>query len=195
MAIYHFPGHFHGGVFMSIIHVLIGRSGAAAAVACLLCAGALAQPPDGARDSRACGSEWRGPPRPPLMGPGFGAEDRPPPYLMGLHLSEDQDDKVFGIIHAAAPEMRERSKAAHKARDGLREMSQSAQYDATKAGSLAQALGAAESQLALLRARTDHEIYLLLTPEQRTHIAEGPREDRPHGADGPMHGGDGPPPR
>jgi len=178
---------------MSVIHVLIRRSGAAAAVACLLCSGALAQPPDGAKDSRSCGSEWRGPSRPPPMGPGFGAEDRPPPYLMGLHLSEDQDDKVFGIIHAAAPEMRERSKAAHKAREGLREMGQSAQYDAAKAASLAQALGAAESQLALLRARSDHEIYLLLTPDQRTRIAEGPREDRPHGAE--MHGEDGPPPR
>jgi Spy/CpxP family protein refolding chaperone len=127
------------------------------------------------------------------MGPGFGAEDRPPPYLIGLHLSEDQDDKVFGIIHAAAPEMRERSKAAHKAREGLREMGQSAQYDAAKAASLAQALGVAESQLALLRARSDHEIFLLLTPDQRTRIAEGPREDRFHGAE--MHGGDGPPPR
>jgi Spy/CpxP family protein refolding chaperone len=119
------------------------------------------------------------------MGPGFGAEDRRPPYLMGLHLSEDQDDKVFGILHAAAPEMRERSKAAHKAREALREMGQSAQYDAAKAASLAQALGAAENQLALLRARTDHEIFALLTPDQRTRVAEGPREDRPHGADGP----------
>jgi Spy/CpxP family protein refolding chaperone len=129
------------------------------------------------------------------MGPGFGAEDRPPPYLMGLHLSDDQDDKVFGILHAVAPEMRERSKAARKAREGLREMVRSAQYDAAKAASLAQTLGAADSQLELLRARTDHEIYLLLTPDQRTRIAEGPREDRPHGADGPAHGGDGPPPR
>jgi protein CpxP len=180
---------------MSVINVLIRGSGAAAAVACLLCSSAFAQPPEGPKESRGCGSEWRGPPRPPPMGPGFGAEDRPPPYLMGLHLSEDQDDKVFGILHAAAPEMRERAKAARKARDALREMGQSAQYDAGKTASLAQALGAAENQLALLRARADHEIYLLLTPDQRTRIAEGAHDDRFHGPEGPPHGADGPVPR
>jgi len=181
---------------MSAIRVLIRRSGVAAAAACLFCSSAFAQPPEGPKESRGCGSEWRGPPRPPPRGPGFGAEDLPPPpYLMGLHLSDDQDDRVFGIFHSVAPEMRERSKAARKARDALREMSQSAQYDAAKAASLAQALGAAENQLALLRARTDHEIYLLLTPDQRARVAEGPHEDRPHGWDGPPHGADGPPPR
>ncbi len=178
---------------MSVVHLLIRRSGAAAAVACLLCSGAFAQPPEGPKESRGCGPQWHGPPGPPFMGPGFGAEDRPPPYLMGLHLSDDQDDKVFGILHAAAPEMRERAKAAHKAREALREMGQSTQYDATKAASLAQALGTAETQLALLRARTDHEIYLLLTPDQRTRMAEAPREDRTHGAE--PHGANGPPPR
>jgi protein CpxP len=180
---------------MSVIHVLMRRSGAAAAVACLFCASSFAQPPEGPKESRACGSEWRGPPRPPPMGPGFGAEDRPPPYLMGLHLSDDQDDKVFGILHAAAPEMRERSKAARKAREALRVMGQSAQFDAAKAASVAQALGAAENQLVLLRARTDHEIFVLLTPEQRTRVAEGPREDRLHDGEGPPRGGDGQPPR
>jgi Spy/CpxP family protein refolding chaperone len=128
------------------------------------------------------------------MGPEFGGEDRPPPYLIGVRLSEDQQDKVFGILHAAAPEMRERSKAARKAREALRELGQSAEYDAAKAASLAQALGSAEGQLALLRARTDREIFVLLTPEQRARVAEGPhaegsREGQPHGAEGP------PPPR
>ena len=188
---------------MSVIQVLIRRSSAVAAVACFLCSSAFAAPPEAPKDSRGCGPEWRGgPPRPPPMGPGFGAEDRPPPYIWGLHLSEDQDDKVFGILHGAAPEMRERSKAARKAREALREMGQSAAYDAAKAASLAQALGAAENQLALLRSRTDHEIFLLLTPDQRARVAEGPREDQPrggngpsHGWDGPSHGGDASPPR
>jgi protein CpxP len=151
-------------------------STAAAAIACLVCSMTLAAPGEG-----------------PPMGPDFGrggppfgppGEDRPPPYLMGLHLSEDQDDKVFAILHAAAPEMRERFKAVRKARESLRELGQSAQYDASKAASLAQALGAAEGQLALLRARTDRDIFMLLTPDQRTRLAEKPRDGEPHGKEG-----------
>jgi periplasmic protein CpxP/Spy len=166
---------------MNVNRPSIRISSAAAAIACLVCSMTLAAPGEG-----------------PPMGPDFGrggppfgppGEDRPPPYLMGLHLSEDQDDKVFAILHAAAPEMRERFKAARKARESLRELGQSAQYDAAKAASLAQALGSAESQLALLRVRTDRDIFMLLTPDQRTRLAEKPREGEPHGKDGP------PPPR
>lgn len=172
----------------------IRRAGAAAAIACLVGSAAVAGAGDAQKDSRACGPGWPAPPRP--LGPGFGpppfgpgGEDRPPPYLRELHLSEDQDDKVFGILHAAAPEMRERGKAARKAREALHELGQSAQYDASKAAALAQALGAAEGQLALIRARTDREIFLLLTPEQRAHLAEGAH-------DGPEQGREGaPPPR
>ncbi len=176
---------------MSIIPVSIRRSCVAAAVACVLWSSAFGDAPN---ESRGCGPDGRGPPRPPLMGPEFGAEDRPPPYLIGVRLSEDQEDKVFGILHAAAPEMREHSKAVRKAREALRELGQSAGYDAGKAASLAQALGSAEGQLALLRARTDREIFLLLTPEQRTRAAEGPRDaEGPH--EGQPHGAEGPPPR
>jgi Spy/CpxP family protein refolding chaperone len=172
------------------------RAGAAAAIACLVGSAAVAGSGDAQKDARACGPGWPAPPRP--LGPGFGdgpplfgpgGEDRPPPYLRELHLNEDQDDKVFGILHAAAPEMRERGKAARKAREALHELGQSAQYDASKAAALAQALGAAEGQLALIRARADREIFLLLTPEQRERLAEGAH-------DGPERGREGaPPPR
>lgn len=178
---------------MSVIQMLIRRPGTAAAVACLLCSSVFAMPPEGPKDAQGCGPDWRGgPPRPP-MAAGLGAEDRPPPYLWGLRLSEDQDDKVFRILHAAAPEMRERAKAARKAREALRQLGQSAVYDEGKAASLAQALGSAESQLALLRSRTDHDIFSLLTPEQRAQVGDEARENQPHGGEGPWHGWDGPP--
>jgi periplasmic protein CpxP/Spy len=111
---------------------------------------------------------------------GFG-EDRPPPYLMGLHLTEEQEDKVFTIMHAAAPEFREHMKAAHKAHEALHDLGESAAFDNAKAAALAQAAATAESQLALLRARTDHEIFVLLTPEQRARIQERRREHESHG--------------
>jgi periplasmic protein CpxP/Spy len=114
---------------------------------------------------------------PPAMG--FG-EDRPPPYLMGVNLSEDQQDKVFAILHAAAPQLREHMKAARKARDALRDLSESSDYDNGKATTLAQAQASAESQLTLLRTRTDHDIYLVLTQEQRTQVAQRQRERHAH---------------
>ncbi len=144
------------------------------------------------RGNRGCDSEQHGPPGPPPMVPGFGpgfADDRPPPYLMDAALSDDQQDKMFSIMHTAAPEIRERSRAARKAREGLRELGQSAEFDSGKAAALAQALAAAESQLALLMARTDHDIYLVLTPEQRAHLAERARDRASHPHEGP------PPPR
>jgi protein CpxP len=158
--------------------------GAAAAV--LICAasasmGAPGDAPsrDGPNGPHGCGRDSRpGPFGPPGMpGPmGFG-EDRPPPYLTGANLTEEQQDKVFSILHAAAPELREHMKAARKAHEALRDLGQSAAYDNNKAASLAQAEASAQSQLTLLRTRTDHEIFMLLTPEQRTRIADRGEHD------------------
>jgi Spy/CpxP family protein refolding chaperone len=101
---------------------------------------------------------------------------------MDTALSEDQQDKVFAILHAAAPELREHMKAARKAREALGELSHSTAFDSGKAEALAQTQAEAESQVALLRARTDHDIYLVLTPDQRAHIADREHEhaDRAH---------------
>jgi len=56
---------------------------------------------------------------------------------MGLKLSEDQQDKVFAILHAAAPAMREQSKAVHKAREALHDVGRTPQFDSGNAGNLA----------------------------------------------------------
>jgi Spy/CpxP family protein refolding chaperone len=158
--------------------------------ACLIVAAPLAAAafppadPAGAAGS-GCGIEFKGPPGPPMEP--F-AMDRPPPYLRELKLSEDQQDKVFAILHAAAPALREHAKAVRRARDGLHELGRSVRFDDANANSLAQALGSAENQLTLLQTRTEHEIYLLLTAEQRAQVA-----DRERALD--SHRQDGPPPR
>jgi periplasmic protein CpxP/Spy len=85
------------------------------------------------------------------------------------------------ILHAAAPELREHLKAARKAHDALRDLSQSAGYDDGKATALAQTEASAQGQLLLLRTRTDHEIFMILTPEQRARLAERRREHDLHG--------------
>jgi Spy/CpxP family protein refolding chaperone len=113
------------------------------------------------------------------------AGDRPPPYLMELNLTEDQQDKVFAILHASAPAIRDQFKAVRKAREALHELGHAAQFDSGNAGSVAQALGKAESQLALLHARNDHDIFAVLTDEQRKELADHEHEQGPRHHDGP----------
>ena len=148
-----------------------------------------APPPDGKADGHgaACDREMRGPPGGPMGGPppGMFGGDRPPPYLMELNLTEDQQDKVFAIMHASAPAMRDQFKAVRKAREALHDLGRAAQFDTGNAGSLAQALGKAESQLALLQARNDHDIFAVLTDEQRKELADHEHEHGPHHHDGP----------
>jgi protein CpxP len=91
---------------------------------------------------------------------------------------------VFGILYAAAPAIREQAKALRKAREALGELTTTAQYQETRAKALAEASAKADSQLALLRARAERDIYLLLTPEQRVRMLDRRRERLARGAEG-----------
>lgn len=127
----------------------------------------------------------QGPPHGPRWG-GFGEGwGGPPPFLAGLHLTEDQEDKVFAIVHAAAPALREQEKALHKAREALRDLSESAQYDESRVKGLADSAAKADSQLTVLRARAEHEILALLTPEQLKQLHEHRHERGPRDHEGP----------
>jgi periplasmic protein CpxP/Spy len=168
-----------------------------ATVATLLLAGSLsafaASPADG--DShfncpRPDSHDFRGPPPGPPHGPRFGGFPGegwggPPPFLAGLHLTEDQEDKVFAIVHAAAPALREQEKALRKAREALRDLNESPQYDESRVKGLADSAAKADSQLIVLRARTEHEILALLTPEQLKQLQEHRHERGPRAHDGP----------
>lgn len=155
---------------------------------------AMAAPPDGKAGGHggpACDMDMHGPQGGPMGGPPPGpfTGDRPPPYLMELNLTEEQQDKVFAILYASAPALRDQFKAVHKAREALHDMGHAAQFDGANAASLAQALGKAEGQLALLQARNDHDIFAVLTEEQRTQLAEHDKEHGPHHHEGgpPAH--------
>ena len=108
-----------------------------------------------------------GPFGPPPGGPGL-----PPPILHGLDLTEAQQDKVFTILHAQAPYVREQDKALRKARDTLHALASSAQYDDAKAASAAQAAAQAVSNLELSRVRTEQKLLAVLTAEQRKQVEQ-----------------------
>jgi Spy/CpxP family protein refolding chaperone len=123
---------------------------------------------------------FRGPPPGPEFGPPGGGFGAPPPFLAGLHLTDDQQDKVFTILYAAAPAVREQSKALRKAHEALRDLNESPQYDENRVKGLADTAAQADSQLTVLRVRTEHQIVALLTPEQRKQLEEHRHEMGPH---------------
>ena len=124
------------------------------------------------------GPEQGGPDRGPGFAPGFGHGPGPgfgpgrPPFFHGLELSEAQEDKVFTILHAEAPYLREQGKAAAKAHEALRELASADKYDDAKAAALAKEAATAEANIALQRVRTQQKLLAVLTPEQRKKQAD-----------------------
>ncbi|SFM60634.1 Spy/CpxP family protein refolding chaperone [Rugamonas rubra] len=116
---------------------------------------------------------------PPGTGrPPFGPAGMPgtPPFLLGLELSEAQQDKVFALLHAQVPYLREQEKSAWKAHEGLRALGAAVPFDDAKAAALAQAAGQAHANIMLQQVRTEQKLLALLTPEQRRQQAdEAPR--------------------
>lgn len=108
----------------------------------------------------------------PPMGE-MGAGPRPP-FLHGVDLTEAQQDKVFAILHAQAPYLREQGKAAAKAHEALRAMGRAEQYDDAKAAALAKEAATAMANIALQHVRTEQKLLGVLSPEQRKKLAERP---------------------
>lgn len=119
---------------------------------------------------------------PPDMERGMGVEacGPLPPPLLRIRLSELQCDKIFALTHALAPGQRERSKAIHQAQDNLRTLTLSAQFDETKARTLADTIARNMAENELQQAKLFQQIRVLLTPEQRQQLdapTKGPGHD------------------
>ncbi|HSG23966.1 MAG TPA: Spy/CpxP family protein refolding chaperone [Azonexus sp.] len=95
-----------------------------------------------------------------------------PHYLRGLNLTEAQRDKVFEVMHAQAPLMREKAKAHQAAEAELRKLAAGPDFSEAKARGLADNLGKSVGEMALARAKSDRQIFDILTPEQRQQLAE-----------------------
>lgn len=110
-------------------------------------------------------------------GPGAPGPDMPFGRMHGLKLSEAQQDKLFAIMHAQAPQRREHEKAIRKAHEALRDLGHADKFDDAKAAVAARDLGQAVAAEALLQARTEAQALAVLTPEQREQL----RQRRQHG--------------
>ncbi|MCL2344270.1 MAG: Spy/CpxP family protein refolding chaperone [Desulfobulbus sp.] len=120
--------------------------------------------------------------------PGMGG-DGLPRYLHRLNLSEAQRDQIFAIMHAQAPTLRNNMKAVVKARSDLRALTTAPDFAEAKARELADAAAAAMGEMALNRAKTERQVFEVLTPEQRQQLTEMRIELK---AERPRQRGDGP---
>jgi len=94
--------------------------------------------------------------------------------LRGLELTAEQREQVSAIFKEQAPAFRERANAAHAAHAALRKGALDPNADVR---ALADAVGKAHADAALLRAETMRRVTALLTPEQRTKLEQA-REGR-----------------
>ena len=184
---------------MNLTRKTIVAAQLAACCATTFAAGQLEAPPaDGGQDA-AQGREGRGPgpeadgrsPGGPGFGhgggPGFGHEgghEFGPEFGHhgGLRLTEAQQDKLFAIRHAAAPQHRQQEKAVRRAHEALRALGDAAQFDEAKANAASRELGQAIAAQALLQARVHAQVLAVLTPEQREQMRKRrpqPPQERP----------------
>lgn len=150
---------------------------AAVALAVPLSAVAFGGPHGAANDCAA--GEMHGKGRPGGMG-----NERMPPYLRGLSLSEAQRDKVFAILHAQAPAMRDKAKAVQRAEADLRDLAMAPDFSEARARPLADASARAMAEMTLARLATDRQVLEVLTPEQRKQVAEMKPEREANRGDG-----------
>ncbi|HEV7817225.1 MAG TPA: Spy/CpxP family protein refolding chaperone [Janthinobacterium sp.] len=124
------------------------------------------------------------PPRGGHGGPGEGGAR----FLRGIELNEQQQDKVFAIMHAQAPELRDQHKIVAKSREALHALSTSGKYDDAKAVALTQAAAQAMARITLDQVRTKQQILAILTPEQRQKVAQR-EQHMMEGRERPGHSG------
>ncbi|RPH60528.1 MAG: periplasmic heavy metal sensor, partial [Burkholderiales bacterium] len=93
-------------------------------------------------------------------------------FLSALDLTDAQRDKVFAVMHANAPAMREQGKILRSTRGELSKLALSTDYDEAKVKALTDRSAQAMSTMAQLRARSMNEVFRVLTPEQQAKVVE-----------------------
>ena len=104
------------------------------------------------------------------------------PHLHALNLTQEQQDKVFAIMHEQAPAKYAQHKQQRETRQALRTLAQADTFNEAKAQQLTDQLAKQEKENAMSRLKTEAKITALLTPEQRQKAREfKPEHNIEHG--------------
>lgn len=95
-----------------------------------------------------------------------------PPYLRGIELTDAQRDQIFDLTYKQMPAQRELGKQLRQIHEQLHTLALGKDYDSAKAKQLVDSQSKLQGQMMLSRIETDHQIYQLLTDEQRKQLEE-----------------------
>jgi len=87
--------------------------------------------------------------------------------LKELNLTSEQQAQVKDILEKQKPQREAHMKAMQESRQALREATRSDAYDSAKVREIANKQAALHADMTVLRTETMHQIYGLLTPEQK----------------------------
>lgn len=110
----------------------------------------------------------QGPPPPPHGGPGgFGLR-----LLDQLNLTDEQQTQINALLDAQRTDAQPIHEELMQAREALRTAAEAGTFDDEEVTAQAVIVGQATAELTIRQTRTEWSIYQLLTPEQRTKLAE-----------------------
>jgi Spy/CpxP family protein refolding chaperone len=93
-----------------------------------------------------------------------------PSFLRGINLTKDQHDAIFTLLNVQAPRVREKEKDIHNALKSLHTLIISSQYKEAEARLLTKSLADDLEAMFLIRIQSEHQIYDLLTTDQRKQL-------------------------
>jgi hypothetical protein len=103
----------------------------------------------------------------------------PPFPLGGLDLTETQRDKVFQIMYSVEPILHEKMKVIHKTMESFRLLTNSDQFNATKARLIADEHSKALADLLYIHTETQAKVWGILSEAQRSLLTEKIKQHEP----------------
>lgn len=108
---------------------------------------------------------------------GFKKGEHLPPFLHDIGLTDQQREAIKALVKDKHETMREHWNQERDARRALRALSFSETFTEEQAMPLIEQSLARHREIALQKARVDHEIFKLLTPEQREKVKAKQAQD------------------
>ena len=89
-----------------------------------------------------------------------------------LNLTQEQRDKISQIMDGSKQARQEKRKALWESRKALRDQAMAETYDAQRVQELADQQAKLQAELTVMRTETFHNVYSVLTPDQKKSLAE-----------------------